>query len=168
MRRYALGLLTVALAASGSVAAASVTVRPVAGKRFSGTGADYENDGPGGAWKKDAVGRFSFRTSRDATQLRGFRGTYSYYCGNGTATVTARYLIVSRSGRFDYRFPFREKYGTAYVEIKGAFQRGGRRATVSYLVDFVAKGQTVRHPYATSHPRTLGCASWVRGVAKVG
>lgn len=171
MRRHLGGLAGVgaplALLTGAAVAvapAAQVAVAPAAHTKFAGSGADYENNAR--TWKRQASGKFSFTTSGDGARILHFRGSYSYYCPDGTAYVTARYLNVSPAGKFNYRFVFRERYGTAYVEIRGAFLRGGQRARVSYLVDFVAKGKRVRQPYDTSHPRALGCASWVRGTAQ--
>lgn len=157
--------LVAVLAASAAGAATSSTT-PVPGKRFTGTGRDYENDGTAKAWKRGSSDKFSFTTSKDGTRAVSFRGGYSYYCPNGSAFVTAKYVNITATDRLDYRFAFRETYGMAYVEIKGAFQPGGRTADLFYLVDFVPKGTRVRHPYDTSHPGALGCASWVKGTAK--
>ncbi len=154
-----------ALGAGGLATAAALAAGPVKGRSFGGSGGDYMNNAP--TWKREATGKFSFRTSRDGTRIIDFRGTYSYYCGSGTATLTAGYVSVRASGAFGYHFTQRVKTGTDYGEIYGKFARDGRSASINYLDDFVAKGKTVRHPYDTTHPSALGCTSWVRGTARV-
>jgi hypothetical protein len=134
---------------------------------YSGTGVDYINDTP--SWTADGAGAISFRTSPSGKSVTGFRGGYSFYCGSGTATVTEQRMSVSKAGRFGARFtvttrgPGGKRNGTAYVEISGGFDTHRRSAMVSYLVDYVFKGRHVKHPYDTTRPARLGCASWVKG-----
>ena len=160
MRRV-LAVLCGLIAATAVAANAAV---PAADSHFSGSGTVYQNKGK--AWKPGGRETFTFRTSAAGSRIVAFRGAYSY-C-SGAATLSAGYLTVSPRGRFDYAFSVRSKTGTFYAQIYGQFLRGGARADVDYLVDFVAKGKKVSHPYDTAHPQALGCASWVRGTAKAG
>lgn len=163
MRRIlaVLGGLSLVAGAAASAAASG----PVRAKPFSGTGTDYLNKGK--TWKPGATGKFTFKTSGDGRKFLDFRGSYTYACG-GTATLTAGFVTITSAGKFDYAFKVKQKAGTFYAQIYGQFQRQGKTAVVDYLVDYVAKGKRVAHPYDTSHPASLGCASWVRGTAKAG
>jgi hypothetical protein len=164
LRWMAVGALAGLITAGGASAAS-----PVGGKLYTGTGKDFMNNAP--RWATGGTGEISFKTSKSGAAVTDFRGGYSYYCGSGTATVTETRMLVSSKGRFGARFTVRTRgpngkvNGRAYVEISGAFKADGAKATVSYLVDYVFKGRHVRHPYATGHPKRLGCASWVRGTA---
>jgi hypothetical protein len=163
MRRLlvALGGLVAAGAVAATVAIAASG--PARNAGFRGSGADYLNKGK--TWTRGATGRFSFRTNADGTELQDFKGTYTYSCG-GSATITAKFVTISANGRFDYPFTQRFKTGKFWAEIYGQFFPRGRKASVNYLIDFVTKGKRVRHPYDTRDPQSLGCASWVQGVAK--
>jgi hypothetical protein len=148
-------------------AANALAVASKHGAAYRGTGVDYMNDGSN--WTAEGTGAIRFRTSSSGKSVTDFRGGYSFYCGSGTATVTEQRMPISKAGRFGTRFtvvsrgPTGKRNGTAYVEISGAFHKHRRSATVSYLVDYVFKGHHVKHPYDTSRPRRLGCASWVKG-----
>ena len=156
--------LVAALAALS--AGLALAASPARNRAFSGRGRDYLNRSS--TWKRRDAAHFSFRTSTDGSRLLSFRGTYAYYCGKGGSTaVNATYLTVNSSGSFDYPFKVRTKDGVVYVRIYGGFLSDGSRARVSYLIDYVGKGQKVPHPYDTSHPSALGCASWVQGTAAV-
>jgi hypothetical protein len=159
-----------ALAASGTIAAtvaiaathAIASTHAAHNASFSGSGADYLNKGK--TWSKGATGKFSFKTNSAGNRIIDFSGSYTYSCG-GTASITAKFVTITSNGRFNYPFTDHLETGTFYAEIYGAFLDGGRKASVNYLIDFVAKGKKVSHPYDTRHPQSLGCASWVRGVA---
>ena len=154
------GLLLAALAG----VALAATTAPVGGQSFSGSGGNDLNRTS--AWKRSGTAHFSFRTSSDGKRILSFLGTYSYYCGTGgSTTVQATYLTLGSGGRFNYPFNVRSKGGIVYVRIYGSLQTGGGHAKVSYMIDYVGKGQRVRHPYDTSHPASLGCATWVQGTA---
>lgn len=174
MQRYLGGLSAIALSAALTtpVALAAAQRKRVAhpharraaqAKRFSGRGPDYLNDAP--RWTRESTGTFGFATSRNGTTLLNFRGTFYYYCGAGRGTVRAARIAITSKRTFDYRFYSPKKYGVDYGEVYGSFLKGGRRARIGYLVDFVANGQKVRHPYDVRHSRSLGCASWVQGIA---
>jgi hypothetical protein len=152
----------------GLITAANVlAVAPEHGAAYSGTGVDYMNNAR--SWTAEGTGAVSFRTSPSGKAVTDFRGGYSFYCGPGTATVTEQRMPISKRGRFGIRFTVANKArsgkrnGTVYVEISGAFDTDRASASVSYLVDYVFKGRHVAHPYDTSRPRRLGCASWVKG-----
>lgn len=163
MRRIRTIVLTSGLAVLVA-AATSTAATPSHSAKYSGTGADFMNNAP--HWTKEATGRFSFKTSKDGKRILAFRGTYSYYCGAGTATITARYLLVSKSGRFDFRFSQKAPDGGRnFYRIYGRFLSAGE-ASVAYFDDFTVPSQKVKDPYDTGHPHRLGCASWVRGIAK--
>jgi hypothetical protein len=155
-----------------AVATTALAAAPKPGARFHGQGGDYWNNGP--TWHRAATAGFSFRTNSDGTQILGFKGHASYYCGGGAATIADTGINVGGRGRFSDRFSLPNKEpngktnGRVYVAISGAFLKGGKRASVSYLVDYVFKGKHVSNPYSTSNPRALGCASWVRGIASTG
>ncbi len=146
---------------------AAIAAPPLPAALYTGTGTDYMNDATG--WTADGGGAISFQTSSDGKAVTDFRGGYSFYCGSGTATVTERRMSISKAGRFSTSFKVKTRgprgkiNGTAYVEISGLFSADRQTADVSYLVDYVFKGRHVKHPYATQHPRRLGCASWVKG-----
>lgn len=153
----------------GGVASAS----PRRGGSYAGVGKDYLNDSLHWAtFKGVPLGRFSFKVSPSGRELEAFRGTFYYYCGNGVATVVARTIAVDAAGAFGYRFsvpsvgPNKKVNGREYVSISGDFIGNGLRARVAYLVDYVGTGQKVARPYDTGTLHELGCASWVRGVAK--
>ncbi len=148
-------------------AGGALAVAPKHRAAYSGSGVDYMNSVA--SWTADGTGAISFRTSPGGKSVTDFRGGYSFYCGSGTATVTEQRMSVSKAGRFGARFtvatkgPSGKRNGTAHVEISGAFDPDRTSATVSYLVDYVFKGRHVKHPYDTSRPGQLGCASWVKG-----
>lgn len=163
MRRFGAGLIGIGSVAALACAAA-LAAGPVRSATFSGNGAQYMNDGP--HWMRYKSQSFSFKTSSTGTRVLAFRGYYYYYCGAGTAAVVAKYMTISAAGKFSYRFSVRQRYGVVYVQISGSFLKGGRRARVSYLVDFVDKGHRVPHPYDAARPRSLGCATLVKGSAR--
>jgi hypothetical protein len=166
MLKKILFVLAVSMVPSVTAFAAS----PKPGASYRGTGKDYLNNAP--TWTDESTGRISFVTSADGAAVTHFKGTYYYYCGAGTADVTETRMPVSKSGRFGTKFSQKTKgptgavTGTAYVSISGRFEKGGSKASVSYLVDVVFTGGHVSHPYSTRHPKALGCASWVRGTVK--
>jgi hypothetical protein len=161
-------VIVAVLVIASSALGASPSPKP--GARYKGTGKDYMNNAP--KWTAEGTGKISFAISTDGTAVIDFKGTYSYYCGAGSDDVTERRISVSKTGSFALEFsqPIKGPNGkvnsTAYVSIAGAFEKGGKDASVSYLVDYVFKGTKVKHPYSTKHPRALGCASWVRGTVK--
>jgi len=152
------------------IASNALGASPKPGARYKGTGKDYMNNAP--KWTAEGTGKMSFAISADGAAVTGFKGTYSYYCGAGSDDVTETRMSVSKSGRFAAKFsqPIKGPNGkvnsTAYVSIAGKFEKGGKDASVSYLVDYVFTGARVKHPYSTKHPKALGCASWVRGTVK--
>ena len=150
-------------------AASALAANPMDGARYSGTGKDFMNNAPN--WADEGTGKLSFKTSRDGSDVIDFSGSYSYYCGAGTSTVTEKRMPIS-NGRFGIEFsqpshgPNGKVDGTAYAAISGAFDDSGGEAKVSYLVDYVFTGGKVEHPYSTKSPGKLGCASWVQGTVK--
>jgi hypothetical protein len=146
----------------------AVPVSPKPGTSYHGTGKDYMNNAP--KWADEGSGKISFTTSADGKAVMHFSGSYSYYCGAGTSTVTEKRMAVSASGHFGTEFSQKLKGasagGTAYASIAGQFTDGGEKASVSYLIDYVFKGDKVKHPYSTKNPKALGCATWVRGTVK--
>lgn len=155
----------------GSVAAASaLAATPRPGAVYTGSGKDFMNNAP--KWASEGTGRISFSTSRQGTAILHFSGGFSYYCGAGRSTVTETRMGVTKGGAFGARFsqpnkgPNGKVNGKVYVAIAGTFEKGGKKANVSYLVDFVFTGGKVKDPYSTSNPRALGCASWVRGTVQ--
>lgn len=163
MRRRARWLASTALLVGVSAGLASAA-SPVPGRRFGGSGGDYMNNAP--HWVRKARGSFHFTVSATGKRMLSFYGTYSYYCGGGSSYLSAKYLIVARNGTFNYAFKGHTAYGTTFAWIWGSFTGHGNTAHINYLADFVANGRHVAHPYDVSHPRALGCASWVRGTAR--
>lgn len=161
--RTGVGLLAAAAMVLGLGAVQAGAASPIPRAAFSGSGHDYINSTP--EWRVKSAGRFTFQTDSNGGRMLAFRGTYSDWCAGQTATVTASYLTVTSAGSFAYRFTHREKHGRDYVEIWGEFQHGGKSTDVNYLVDYVATGKKVPHPYDTTHPHSLGCGSLVEGVA---
>ena len=158
----------IAVVAVGSLTAASaLAASPKPGALYEGTGKDFMNNAP--KWTNEATGKIRFKTSAKGTAVVGFRGSYSYYCGAGTSAVTEKRMPVSKRGRFGAEFsqptkgPNGKVNGTAYAAISGTFEKGGKQASVSYLIDYVFTGTKVKHPYSTKSPKALGCATWVRG-----
>ncbi len=144
---------------------------PLAGKLYSGTGVDRLNNGPG--WERYPFLNhelFHFHVSASGKAVLTFRGNFYFYCGSGTDVVRAAHVTVRRTGKFAYRFslPTREPNGTVsgrtYVSIAGSFSRGGRRASVSYLVVF-GTTHPAHDPYTAAGAFRDGCASWVKGTA---
>lgn len=151
-----------ALACTAAVASAAL---PAARARYIGRGEDYLNDAP--HWLAARKQPVSFDVSANRRRILAFEGRYFYYCGSGTATLTAAYILVSSSGTFDYRFDQRPPAGgVVYAEIKGRFTDGGRSAQVSYLVNY-SEGRPMPRPYSTANPSALGCASWTKAVVHV-
>lgn len=159
-------MIAVGLASLIAVGAAIAAV-PTRDAAYTGTGTDYMNNAS--TWTARGSGAITFKTSSNGEAVTDFNGGYSFYCGSGTATVTETRMSVSKAERFGARFTVKTRgprgkiNGTAYVEIAGAFGARRQTASVSYLVDYVFKGRHVKYPYATNHPRRLGCASWVKG-----
>lgn len=157
-------LLATAVLLAGLSAGVASAASPSPGKRFSGTGGDYMNNAR--QWRNEARGRFHFTTSASGGRILHFYGTYSYYCGAGTSYLKAGYVTVTPRGTFNYEFHFKVRNGSIYGRIWGAFTGHGTTASVNYLANFIASGQRARDPWDVSRPRSLGCASWVRGVAR--
>jgi hypothetical protein len=169
----ALGLLVIIAAGGGSALGAL----PPRNASFTGSGAVFYNNGP--RWQRAQTAQISFTTSANRRRILGFHGTYTYYCGDGTAYVSAVYIVVTKRGAFRYDFnvpnhlPDGRLSGRAYVSIYGHFLHGGKRAQVNYLVDYVEPSgkspithRRIAHPYSPAKTEALGCASWVRGSAR--
>jgi hypothetical protein len=160
----------IVLAAGMVTAVSAFAASPKPGHSYQGTGTDFMNNAP--TWADEATGKIKFQTSTNGLDVMQFKGTFSYYCGAGTSDVTEKKMAISKSGRFGARFSQKVKgangkvNSTAYVAVSGRFEDGGSQASVSYLVDYVFAGSKVSHPYSTSDPRALGCASWVRGTVR--
>jgi len=170
VRRMLVVTLAGASLAGATLAASALAAAPKAGASYRGTGRDYMNNDP--RWTAEAKGRITFKTSASGSAVTHFKGTYAYYCGASTADVTESNMAISSRGTFGARFsqPIKGRNGkvssTAYVVISGAFTHGGTQASVSYFIDYVFTGTHVKHPYSTASPRSLGCATWVRGTAR--
>jgi hypothetical protein len=166
MRRYTLGIGLGGLLATGLVTAAFAATP--SNHHYTGSGGDYWNQGS--SWVRHGSGAFSFRTSSAGgyDYIENFRGTYTSACNAGTLHFTATNVLIHKNGKFSFKFHKRYPGSTAYGKIWGAFLGAGNHAQVNYMTDFVSNGRHVRHPYDTSHPRRLGCASWVRGKASRG
>lgn len=174
-RGLATGILA-ALIATG--AAPALGALPSGGASFSGNGSVYYNNAP--HWQRAQSAQISFGISPNRRRIINFYGSYTFYCGAGRAYVKAHFITITKKGafRYDFSVPNRsasgQVYGRAYVSIYGHFLHGGKRADVNYLVDYlepgqksmIGKHQRVRHPYSPRKPQALGCASWVRGVAR--
>jgi hypothetical protein len=164
-RRRALApVLVVGVLAAVPVALAS---QPRANAAFTGTGTTYANNAPKWHRQNGAPAPFSFKTNANGTRVTSFKGQFSAYCGVPSASVTAAYMTVSKRGTFSYKFStprvFRGKaVGRTYVWIYGKFS-SSRTASVAYLINI--SGLHDKHPYDTAKPRSLGCATWVRGTA---
>ena len=136
------------------------------GTLFTGEGPDFMNNAP--KWTDEGVGKYSFHFKKVERQIIGFSGTYSFYCGAGTSTVTAKRIAVNAAGAFSFRFSVAntvngQKMGETYVSISGQFLGGGAEVRLAYLVDTAFS--PIKSPYDTSDPTKLGCASWVRSSA---
>lgn len=169
-----MGLRTAGVAGLVAAVGASTALAalPLNRDHYRGHGPLYTNKT--GVWKKGTTETVSFRTARTGRTLLRFRGNFATWCGGSGFYVTARELYVSRRGIYSYRFRLPNRTATGkvngrdYYWIYGRFFDGGHKAYVNYLFDYVASGTRVRRPYDTAHPARLGCASWVRGVARAG
>jgi hypothetical protein len=165
MRRYMVGLALAGAVAAGALASAAAGATPPRSRSFSGSGRDFWNHGS--RWVRHGHGAISFKTSGPGSfeYVNQFHGTYTSACNSGTLYVKATSVLIHKDGTFG--FHTKQKLGStsAYIEVSGKFTGSGRTASVRYLVDFVKRGQHVKHPYDTSHPARLGCASWVKGRA---
>jgi hypothetical protein len=140
-------------------------------KRFVGSGVEYANNGP--RWQKsDWRSRIAFRAGPGEKRLLSFTGTYSFYCGGGTDTITSRSIPVAPNGRFHARGSFVDRLSSgrvtavSYVSIWGRLADHGNAAGVSFLVDTVYTGKHVADPYATSlKPADAACETLVKGRA---
>lgn len=165
MRSISRSLALMALGAAWLSCPAASAALPKADEAFAGTGADYLNNAP--RWTRESTGRVSFETSANRRRILNFRGTYYYYCGARTGSVTARYINVNSAGQFGYRFsipntaPDGQISGKLFIAIEGRFIGDGSTAKVSYLADY-NEGKELANPFSTANPRALGCASWVR------
>jgi hypothetical protein len=168
--------LLATLILAGALATAALAVAPKSGKRYSGSGTDYWNNGrhlkaPRGKGKRQRV---SFRVSRDGLKINKFSGGYSFYCGNSHGTITASALNVTSRGTFggSGTRPATnggKRTGTEYLAISGKFIDGGRKAKVSYLFNFVPKGHKApNHPFELRYRSpNQTCESLVRATVKV-
>jgi len=161
--------LVVLLAVSGSAGGAAAAAR--AGKRFVGSGTEHVNNGP--KWERAAPRlRISFSVAPDGKRLVGFRGTYFYYCGAGSGTITDGSIAIGRNGHFRARGSFADKTSSgqvtarSYVSIWGRMVDHGDAAVVSFLVNAVWTGRHLANPYSTKlQPAGLACQTWVKGGA---
>jgi hypothetical protein len=171
-RRIRRGLPGLVGAAFVLLSASALAVVPEAGKSFKGKTGDYLNNAP--RWTREAAGKVSFKVSADGQRLLNFRGTYYYYCGAGTGTVTDKALKIKRNGRF-YATGTRVEHsssgkftGRNYYLLSGRFVNRGRAVQVSYMDDFVYAGKSVHQPYSTTfHRSSAACESWVHGTVPV-
>ena len=161
-----------ALAASaGTTSAGAAGTAGGTSKRFIGSGAEYANNGP--RWEHSGSrSRISFHAVSGERRLVSFSGTYSYYCGGGTGTITDKSIRVASNGRFSARghFPDRTSSGRVtaenYVSLWGRLIDHGNAAVVSFLVDAVYAGKHVANPYSTRLQRPgLACETLVKGRA---
>jgi hypothetical protein len=162
-------VLLAALILTGAFAAAAFAVAPKKGRAYSGSGADYWNNGrhltpaPG---KRQKV---SFRVSANGQKIDKFSGGYKYYCGNGHGKIIANQLAVTSSGTFAITGTKSTAAGIDYLAVSGRFIDGGRKARLTYLFNFVAKGHKApKHPFALRYRSpNQTCESLVRATVKV-
>jgi len=165
MRGARVPLLALALVIC--LAAAALAATPEKNAHYSGTGTDYLNDA-GAHWANDGGAQsVSFKTSKDGSQIVDFKGWFSYYCGAGHDYLDANPFAIAADGSFSDQFVIKESSSKIYASISGHFLKGGK-AKVDYLVDFVFTATKIKHPYDTSKPHSLGCASWVKATVKAG
>lgn len=164
------GGLSLACAAAVLLAlAAGALAAPKHGASYTGRGPDYMNNNT--KWTREATGHVSFKASSDGADVLNFKGTYSYYCGAGTSSITDPKIHIAKGGSFSARGHHVEKLhgvveGTHYLSVSGRFNKSGTTAKVSYLDDFVYAGKHVKHPYSTKmKSATDACESWVRATA---
>lgn len=169
-----MGLRTAGVAGLVAAVGASTALAalPLERAHYRGRGPLYTNKT--GRWEKRGTETMSFRTSRHGRTLLRFRGNFATWCGGSGFYMTARELYVSRRGTYSYRFRLANRTATGkvnghdYYWIYGRFFDAGHKAYVNYLFDYVASGTRVSRPYDVAHPKRLGCASWVRGIARAG
>lgn len=167
MPRLSVAVLTTA-ALGFALIAGSGLAAPRAAVTYRGTGRDVFNNGPRWRAAPGADQPISFKVSADGTRVLSFRGRYAYYCGAGVSTLTASSLRI-HGGRFGGTGKGTRKSGTNYFALSGHFAATGHTATVTYLDDFVAKGNSVKDPYSFAyHPPSLACASRVTGTVRAG
>jgi hypothetical protein len=165
-RRRAVAPVLIAGALVAVPIAPAATPKP--GASFAGTGTSYANNAP--TWHRASTKTpFSFKTNSTSTRIISFNGQFSAYCNVPSANVTAAFMTVAKSGAFSYRFAIPRKFrgktiGRTYVWIYGTF-KSSRTASLSYLVNI--GGLHDKDPYDTGKPSALGCATWVRGTARV-
>lgn len=137
---------------------------PKRGGHYRGTGQQAFNNTPDGSFANQGFrprALISFRVSPNGKRILNFRGSYFYYCGSGTATVTAKFLIVRSDGSFHYAFstpsrgPGGVTNGTSSVDIRGRFTGSGRAARVTYREEARFSSQP-----ASQRP----CATQVSGI----
>lgn len=88
---------------------------------FDGLGEEYWNNGPTfehvfvGVGRSAFQWRFTLDTSKDGSHVMRFKGEYSYYCGNGTRTLSGRDIAISSFGDF-------RDHGSAPVYVNRRFE----------------------------------------------
>ena len=122
MRSISRSLALMALGAAWLSCPAASAALPKADEAFAGTGADYLNNAP--RWTRESTGRVSFETSANRRRILNFRGTYYYYCGARTGSVTARYINVNSAGQFGYRQ--HSQHGTRRADLGQVVHRHRR------------------------------------------
>ena len=155
------------------LAGAALAAHALAGKTYSGTGQEYENNGPHFETFKGFRQRMRLTVTADGARVQSFKGYYSYYCGAGTASVTGKGLNIRSSGRFGGQATAPAYYrssrtGTNYFVLRGRFINGGEKAAVTYQAAFVGVRQTDPHPYSLGlQPGSASCQNKVTGTINV-
>lgn len=142
------------------LAAAFLTLAGVAfaahalpGKTYSGSGQEYENNGPHFETFKGFRRHMTLTVSSSGTVVEHFKGSYTYYCGAGTAYVTGHRVKINSSGRFggtgsSPSYARGQRTGTNYYVLRGKFIDAGHKAAVTYQDAFVGTGQKDPNPYS--------------------
>lgn len=144
---------------------------------FRGLGEEFWNNGPRfqhvfvGFGRSAFQWRFTLDTSKDGSYVPHFRGEYSYYCGNGTRTLSGRDIPISFFGDFrdhgSARVYVNGRFeGTEYISLIGA-PAGNGNVLVSYMFELVYPGKHLSHPYRQVYrPTDVACQSLVLGAGK--
>ena len=171
-KRLTISLMT----ASGSLSllgGIAVAAQPQAGKTYSGTGQEYENNGPHFETYKGFRQHMTLTVSANGSRVKSFTGHFSYYCGAGTGTVLGTELKIGSTGRFGGKgskpdYYHGKRVGKEYVVLRGQFIDGGKKAAVTYQAAYVGTTQSDPHPYSL-HYQSGGesCQNQVRGTIPV-
>jgi hypothetical protein len=159
----AAGAVAVLVTLVTGIAAAAA---PIAGGTYRGTLPDGQNNGYHWNYSRNVTGTADVRIAASSATIARFSGSYFYYCGAGRSTLTGHSIPITSRGTFYSTAKGRNRYGIDYFMLRGRFLDHGRKLSISYLSDFVSRGEHVADPYSTAF-RQGPCESWVHGTLTV-